>query len=171
MAPRGAHRDRHNRRGHNTIVLHSCRKPVLGVCVPATDAAVLGRPSRCRWSAPGRPREKLHVIPSGSAPAAQKRWNQRPRRVWRWAVVWVRLPVERRRLPLAPRRGVAVVRRVPLFSERRHRPLVVFTGTIGIPGASAAAPEFLPSHRPLADPVTTCRAAGWGVREAGWKHE
>ena len=33
-------------------------------------------------------------------------------------------------------------------------PPVVFTDTIRIPGASAAAPEFLPSTRPLADFVT-----------------
>ena len=55
--------------------------------VPATDAAVPGRPSlsppRC-WSAPGRSREEL-LTPSVLA-SAQRRWNHRPRRVWRRAV-------------------------------------------------------------------------------------
>ena len=90
--------------------------------VPATDAAVLGRPSlsppRC-CSAPGRSREKL-LTPSVLA-SAQRRWNDRLRRVWRKAVAWVRPPVECRR-PSAPRRGSAVVRRVPPLSERHHRP-------------------------------------------------
>ena len=121
--------------------------------VPATDAAVPGRPSlsppRC-WSAPGRSREKL-LTPSVLA-SVQRRWNHRPRRVWRRAVAWVRPPVECRR-PSAPRRGAAVVRRVPPLSERRHRPRSLFTDTICIPGASAAAPEFPPSPRRLADPL------------------
>ena len=95
--------------------------------VPATDAAVPGRPSPLPprfWNTPGRPREKL-VIPSVLAPA-QKRWNHRPRRVWRRAVAWVRPPVERRP-PSAPRRGAAMVRRyhpsqsVVTTSGRSHR--------------------------------------------------
>ena len=83
---------------------------------PGTDAAVPGRPSLSpprSWSAPGRSREKL-LTPSVLA-SAQRRWNHRPRRVWRRAVAWVWPPVECRR-PSA-----AVVRRVPPLSERRHR--------------------------------------------------
>ena len=70
-------------------------------------------------SAPGRSREKL-LTPSVLA-SAQRRWNHRPRRVWRRAGAWVRPPVECRH-PSAPRRGAAVVRRVPPLSERRHHP-------------------------------------------------
>ena len=90
--------------------------------VPATDAAIPGRPSPLslhRWSAPGWSREKLVIL--SVLASAQRCWNHRPRRVWRRAVAWVRPPVECRR-PSAPRHGAAVVRRVPPLSERRHRP-------------------------------------------------
>ena len=167
MAPRGAHRDRHNRRGHNTIVLHSCRKPVLGVCVPARPRKVVAVSLPLEYSR-STEREAGHSLrfSTGGAEALE--------------------PPPPKSLAmgsgLGSASGGASSTSTGSSSPRRtgaegttplrasSPPPVVVTDTICIPGASAAAPEFLPSPRPLADPVTTCRGAGWGVREAGWKH-
>ena len=56
MAPRGAHRDRHNRRGHNTIVLHSAwslcpshrrRSPRKAVSLPLECSRSTEREAAC----------------------------------------------------------------------------------------------------------------------------
>ena len=106
-------------------------------------------PPRC-WNPPSRPREKL-VAPSVST-LAQKRWNHRP-----WSLAMdsglgsASGGASTSIGSSSPRRNGAEGT-TPLRAS--SPPPVVVTDTIRNPGASAAAPESLPSTRPLADLVT-----------------
>ena len=134
--------------------------------VPADAAAPPESRRRCRLDVGTRLADRERSWSFLRSRPGRRRVGTTAPGVWRRSVAWVRPPVERR-LPSAHRRGAAVVRRVPPLSERRHRPRssspppvvvtapVVVTDTICNPGASAAAPEFPPSTRPLADPATT----------------
>ena len=102
--------------------------------VPATDAAVPGKPSPSPpryWSAPGRPKEKLpgHSLGFGTGAETLE--------------------------PLPPK---SLAKGLPGFGLRwsvvaSSPPPLVVTDTIRDHGASAAAPEFLPLPRHLVDPL------------------
>ena len=116
--------------------------------VPDDAAAPPGKPSsllpRC-WNTPSRPREKL-VAPSVSA-QAQKRWNHRP---WSLAMdsgLGSASGGASTSIGSSSRRSNGAEGTTPLRAS--SPPPVVVTDTICNPGASAAAPEFLPSTRPL----------------------
>ena len=104
-------------------------------------------PPRC-WNTLSRPGEKL-VAPSVSA-QAQKRWNHRP---WSLAMdggLGLASGGASTSIGSSSRRSNGAEGTTPLRAS--SPPPVVVTDTIRNPGA--AAPEFHPSTRPLADLVT-----------------